>query len=99
MRLLPGGFGLVAGYCLSTFVLVVAGAMRKDGLWAQSTAGAARGQATSTPTFYRDVLPILQGHCESCHRAGGIAPMAFESYEDARQYAAAIRGTSETRSM
>jgi hypothetical protein len=25
--------------------------------------------------------------------------MAFESYEDARQYAAAIRGTSETRSM
>ena len=31
-------------------------------------------------TYYRDVLPLLQQHCQVCHRAGGIAPMAFETY-------------------
>lgn len=33
-------------------------------------------------TFYREVLPILRGHCETCRRAGGIAPVSFGSYEE-----------------
>jgi len=31
------------------------------------------------PGFYRHVLPILEQHCQSCHHAGGIAPMPFET--------------------
>jgi hypothetical protein len=54
---------------------------------------------TDKATFYRDVLPILQGHCLVCHRAGGIAPMAFETYEETRRYAEAIRVASEKRTM
>src|SRR6516165_10009237 len=50
-------------------------------------------------TFYRDVLPILQGHCQGCHRTGGIAPTAFENYESTRPYAAAIRMAVEQRTM
>jgi mono/diheme cytochrome c family protein len=50
-------------------------------------------------TFYRDVLPILQGHCQVCHRAGGIAPMAFETYEETRRYAGAIRQATRKRTM
>ena len=60
------------------------------------------GQAQLTkgaPTYYRDVLPILRGHCEVCHRTGGIAPMSFASYEEARQYAEAIRFASQNKSM
>ena len=38
------------------------------------------------PTFYRDALPILELHCQSCHRAGGIAPMPFETYEETRPF-------------
>ena len=53
----------------------------------------------STPTYYRDVLPILRGHCEVCHRMGGIAPMSFESYEQAGPYAEAIRLVTQNRSM
>src|SRR5437764_6185812 len=30
-------------------------------------------------SFYRDVLPILQGHCQGCHRAGDMAPMPLET--------------------
>jgi len=50
-------------------------------------------------TFYRDVLPILEGHCQVCHRAGGIAPMAFETYQQTKPYALAIRNAAVTRSM
>jgi hypothetical protein len=51
------------------------------------------------PTFYREVLPILQQHCQNCHRAGGIAPMPFETYEETKPFAAAIRLAAQNRSM
>src|SRR5689334_6373458 len=51
------------------------------------------------PTFYRDVLPILRRHCQSCHRAGSIAPMTFETYEQTRPFADAIRQAVEAKSM
>ena len=54
---------------------------------------------TTAPTFYRDVLPILQEHCQVCHRSGGIAPMAFENYAGTRGYAAAIQAAVQSRSM
>ena len=41
-------------------------------------------------TFYRDVLPILQQHCQSCHRSGEIAPFPLVSYQNARPRASAI---------
>ena len=40
-----------------------------------------------TPTFYRDVLPILQRHCQMCHRPGEIAPMALVTYRQTRPWA------------
>jgi mono/diheme cytochrome c family protein len=55
--------------------------------------------AKNPPTFYRDVLPILQEHCQSCHRAGGIAPMPFETAQQTRPYAAAIHQATQNKSM
>ena len=64
------------------------------------TCMAGRAQSNKvTPTYYLDVLPILRRHCEVCHRAGGIAPMSFASYEQARQYAEAIRFATQNKSM
>lgn len=58
------------------------------------------GQAAEkTPTYYRDVLPLVQEHCQVCHRAGGIAPMAFETYKETCAYADAIALTTQQRSM
>ena len=51
------------------------------------------------PTYYRDVLPILQKHCEVCHRSGGIAPFSLASYEMAGRYGDAIRVATQNRSM
>ena len=53
--------------------------------------GRAPQQSTNgRPTFYRDVLPILQQHCQACHRDGGIAPIPFETYERVARKAGAI---------
>ncbi len=39
------------------------------------------------PTFYKDVVPILQDHCQSCHRPGEVAPMPLVTYEQTRPWA------------
>ncbi len=46
--------------------------------------------ASGPPTFYRDVLPILQQHCQACHRTGGIGPIPFETYDRVERKAGAI---------
>ena len=42
-------------------------------------------------TFHEDVEPILQRHCQGCHRPGEIAPMPLLTYDQARPWAKAIR--------
>jgi hypothetical protein len=49
--------------------------------------------------FYQDVMPILEKRCLRCHQEGGIAPMAFETYEQARPWAKAIRESTVRRKM
>jgi hypothetical protein len=52
-----------------------------------------------TPTFYRDVLLILQQRCQSCHRAGEIGPMQLMSYAQTRPFARAIADSAAKREM
>jgi hypothetical protein len=54
---------------------------------------------SSVPTFYRDILPILQEHCQPCHHSSGIAPMTFESYDQARAYSTVIRNITSDKGM
>jgi Copper type II ascorbate-dependent monooxygenase, C-terminal domain len=58
-----------------------------------------RSDSSTKPTFYKDVLPILQGHCQVCHRTGGIAPTAFETYQQTKRFAGAIRVATQNRTM
>jgi mono/diheme cytochrome c family protein len=55
--------------------------------------------AKPNSTFYRDVLPILQSHCQSCHRAGGISALPLETFEQAQRKAAAIADSAANRTM
>ena len=50
-------------------------------------------------TFYRDVAPILQERCQSCHRAGEIGPMPLGTYTEVRPFAKAITNAVVTRKM
>jgi hypothetical protein len=51
------------------------------------------------PTFHRDVLPILQAHCQACHRPGEIAPFPLLTYDQARPWAKAIKAAVISRKM
>jgi hypothetical protein len=45
------------------------------------------------------VLPILQEHCQRCHRPGEIAPMPFVTYQQTRPWAAAMKVAVKSRQM
>jgi tetratricopeptide (TPR) repeat protein len=45
----------------------------------------------SPVTFSKDVLPILEKNCQSCHRPGEAAPFSLLTYEQARPWAVAMK--------
>ena len=55
--------------------------------------------AASAPTFYKEVLPILQQNCQSCHRPGEVAPMSLLTYEQTRPWARAIKTAIANKQM
>ncbi len=51
------------------------------------------------PTFTRDVLPILQRSCQTCHRPNMFTPMSLLTYDEARPWARSIKQRVEARIM
>jgi hypothetical protein len=50
-------------------------------------------------TFAKDVAPIFQEKCETCHRAGQGAPMNLQTYSEVRPWAKSIKERVATRNM
>jgi hypothetical protein len=53
----------------------------------------------SSPTFSKDVLPILQRSCQQCHHPGTPAPMSLMTYAEARPWARSIKTRVVNREM
>src|SRR6266571_2354918 len=66
---------------------------------ASAAIAAAEATAQSTVTFNKDVLPILQKNCQSCHRPGQVAPMSLLTYQETRPWARSIKSKVESRQM
>jgi mono/diheme cytochrome c family protein len=64
-----------------------------------SNAAAQSVPSTGQATFTKNIAPILQRACVTCHRAGEMAPMALMTYEDARPWARAIKARTASREM
>jgi hypothetical protein len=60
---------------------------------------AAAAAPSSTVTFHKDVEPILQRNCQTCHRPGEAAPMSFLSYKEVRPWAKDIREAVSVKKM
>jgi peroxiredoxin len=56
-------------------------------------------KATGKVTYYRDVLPILQEHCQQCHRPGEVGPFSLMTYKQAVNWAADIKEYTQERKM
>jgi hypothetical protein len=50
-------------------------------------------------TFTRDVAPIIQSKCQTCHRPNDIGPFELLTYDDAVMWAADIQRVVENRIM
>jgi hypothetical protein len=59
----------------------------------------ARAQTAERVTFAKDIAPILQRSCQSCHRPGAMAPMALLTYEEVRPWASSIKRKTAAREM
>ena len=61
------------------------------------TAFAADG--TKPVTFTKDIAPIFERSCQTCHHAGTSAPMSLVTYNEARPWAKSIKEHVVTRDM
>ena len=50
-------------------------------------------------TFAKDVAPIFQNKCQTCHRPDSIAPMSLISYDEVRPWARSIKTRVASRQM
>ena len=53
----------------------------------------------NAPTYTKDVAPIFQKHCQSCHRPGEAAPFSMGSYEETRPWAGAMKLAVRLKTM
>ncbi len=60
---------------------------------------APNSNSSSSVTFNKDVLPILQKNCQECHRPGEVAPMSLLTYSEARPWAKAIKTAVLSKKM
>src|SRR5271155_5225639 len=65
---------------------------------AVAVAGAAPARF-ETPTFNKDIAPILYQNCATCHRPGEVAPFSLLTYQDAAKRAALLTAVTEKRVM
>ncbi len=60
----------------------------------------AQGVARDAPvTFAKDIAPILQAKCQTCHRPGEVAPMSLLTFADVRPWVRSIRAKVLAREM
>ena len=77
-------------YAFAAFLVVVVASVTSH----------SQAPATNAPvTFSKDVLPILQKNCQSCHRPGQMAPMSLLTFRDARPWARSMKSKVESRQM
>lgn len=55
--------------------------------------------AATGPTFHRDVEPVLQKHCQGCHRPGQVGPFSLLTYKQAKTWADDIVSYTADRRM
>jgi hypothetical protein len=54
---------------------------------------------SAMPTFARDVAPIFQAKCQTCHHQGTSAPMSLTTFEEVRPWAKSIQQRVANRDM
>jgi hypothetical protein len=75
------------------------GAADTGSMAAEESTGSEPDSEPRGAQFYEDIAPVLAASCTGCHREGGVAPFALETYEDAHAWAEAIAISVAARTM
>lgn len=87
---------------LSILVATVAAAGCGDDSTSEGGAGGTGGESASPqdgPTYYKDVLPILQKNCVTCHWEGRIGGFSLAEYDQAKPQAGLMAAVTENGTM
>src|SRR5262249_9903276 len=57
------------------------------------------GKTRGSPTFNRDVAPLVFKNCAACHRPGEVAPFSLLTYADVKKRAGLIKKATASRFM
>lgn len=82
-----------AGLVALTALLTLGGCSSAD------TTGTTGGAPAATPSYYRDVKPIVDVKCAGCHVEGGIAPFSLTTFDEVAAQRAAVKSSIMTGSM
>jgi len=63
------------------------------------TATSAAFTQTAELTYSRDIAPIIQQNCLTCHRPGQMGPMSLQTFEEVRPWAPVIKSKVVDRVM
>jgi hypothetical protein len=61
--------------------------------------GSGTSAGGDVPTWHADVAPLVSGHCQGCHREGGIAPFSLETYAQAKMWSRTFESVVQTGLM
>ena len=84
-----GNFGYHCCWTNAQLKVTVKGERRASGTPASST----------SISFSRDIAPIFQAKCQTCHHEGTSAPMSLVTYDEVRPWARAIQQRVASRDM
>ncbi len=54
---------------------------------------------SSSPTFARDIAPVVYQNCTPCHHLGGAGPFSLLTYQDVKKHAPQIADVTRRRYM
>ena len=64
-----------------------------------ATASRVALSAEQAPTYCRDIAPVMNANCVTCHRPGEVAPFSLLTYKDVRKHGRLIAGIVKARIM
>jgi mono/diheme cytochrome c family protein len=89
--MMTGSASRRASFCLAAGLLAFGAFPARE--------ASAQGQPSGQVTFTKDIAPLLQRSCQTCHRPEGIAPMSLLTYEETRPWARSIKRKTAVREM
>src|SRR6185295_4277991 len=91
-----GNFGYHCCWTNTQVKITVKGASASTNLRSNQQSAISNQQS---PTFTKDVAPIFQAKCQTCHHPGTTTPMSLVTYEETRPWARSIQQSVANRDM